>query len=286
MNATKILTKNAAYQKFVVLKTNRNKRFKYGEFLVEGVRNLNEAVQNGWKVRSLLYPADTQLSGWARGMLERTPTEQNFELRGELMAELSGKTDTSELMAVIAMRTREPDELPLSDHPLLALFDRPSNRGNLGTVLRSCDAVGVEALVSAGHAVDFYDPETVAATMGSFFQVPFASIPDNAGVLRFIDGLRRSRPGFRVVGTSAHAKAPIFETDLTGPVLLLIGNETDGLSRFCYDICDCTATIPMAAGSSASSFNAACAATVLFYEAARQRAAADRLPGAKTEAAR
>ena len=74
------------------------------------------------------------------------------------------------------------------------------------------------------------------------------------------------------MGTTAHRERPLYGEDLRGPVMLLLGNETDGLSYAYKHSCDVLCTIPMAAESSASSFNVACAATVLLYEAARQRA--------------
>lgn len=74
---------------------------------------------------------------------------------------------------------------------MLALFDRPSNRGNLGTILRSCDALGVEALIITGHAVDLYDPEVVVSSMGSFFRVPALRLTDNGAVVDFIAELKR-----------------------------------------------------------------------------------------------
>jgi TrmH family RNA methyltransferase len=107
MRTQRIYTKNAAYQKFEVLLTNRNKRHKYGEFLGEGVRNINGAVNNGWKITSFLCSGERRLSDWAAGMLQRVDTEVNYELSEQLMAELSGKENTSELMAVVKMRGKK-----------------------------------------------------------------------------------------------------------------------------------------------------------------------------------
>lgn len=274
MKIQKVTARDAAFQKFVVLRTNRNKRYKYRQFFVEGVRNLNEAVHNGWQIDSFLYTREKPLSRWAQEMLARVPTQVNFELTAELMAELSGKTDTSELMAVVHMREDSLETLRFSPCPVVALFDRPSNKGNLGTVLRSCDALGVEALLITGHAVDLYDPDTVVSTMGSFFNMQAVRVADNASVEQFIADMKRRYPGFLTVGTTAHRQTSIYQVDLTRPVLLMIGNETDGLCARFKEICDVQATIPMAETSFASSFNVACAASILFAETQRQRSAA------------
>lgn len=94
------------------------------KFLVEGVRNLNEAVTGGWKIKALLM-REVKLSDWARGI---------------------GSYDCGEKL---------PEHVRLSENPFLVV-DRPSNKGILGTMIRSCEAFGVDALLLAGHGVDIY----------------------------------------------------------------------------------------------------------------------------------
>lgn len=267
-----IYSKNADYQKFEVLKTNRNKRRRYGEFFVEGVRNLNQALENGWEISSFLYARGRQLSRWAKEMLAEVPTEVNFRLTAPLLDELSSKEDSSELLAVVKMRTGAAglQRLGQPENPLWVLFDRPSNRGNLGTLLRSCDGLGAHGLILTGHGVDLYDPEVVTASMGSFFRVPAVQL-ENSEVAAFIAAARERHPAFQVIGTTAHREYPVYNADLRGPLLLMLGNETEGLSYGFKQSCDRLCTIPMAESSSASSFNVACAGTVLLYEIVRQR---------------
>ena len=206
MKTQRVIKRDATYQKFEVLKSNRNKRHRYGEFFVEGVRNINHLISEGWTVNSFLYSGEAKLSDWARDILKAVPTKVNYELTDELMAELSGKTDASELMAIVQMRPNDPAQIRPGKNPLLVLFDRPSNRGNLGTIIRSIDAFGLDGLVVTGHSVDLYDPETIVASMGSFFKVPSVRIEDNQSIREWIQGLKAKHPGFQVVGTSAHAE--------------------------------------------------------------------------------
>lgn len=271
MRELRVFSKNAAYQKLEVLKSNRNKRYKYGEFLVEGVRNINQARKNGWSFSSLIYSDSVPLSDWAKEVIAGTEAEQNIILSEELMKEMSGKEDTSELLAVIKMRDDSPESLKLSEIPLLVLFDRPSNRGNLGTLIRSCDALGVDALILTGHAVDLYDPEVVSAGMGSFFNLPVIRMHDNDEIISFVGEMKEKYPGFKTIATTAHKKTAIYQEDLRSPEMLMIGNETMGLCKAFYDIADLLVSIPMAESSSASSFNVSCAATAMIYEITRQR---------------
>lgn len=271
MTTKKIYSKNSDYQKFEVLKTNRNKRYKCGEFFVEGVRNINEAIQNGWHFSSLIYTDEKRLSNWALDIIQTLQTDVNYILTAELMKELSGKVDTSELLAVIKMREDSFDTIQLSEDPLIVLFDRPSNRGNLGTLIRSCDAFGVDGLIITGHAVDLYDPEIVTAGMGSFFKLPVIRLADNEQIEKIIQTLRANCSGIKIVATTAHKRNSLYKEQLNGACMVMIGNETDGLCKNLFEMADTTVSIPMAESSSASSFNVSCAATVILYEITRQR---------------
>lgn len=274
MVAQKIFSKNAAYQKFEVLKTNRNKRYKYKEFFVEGVRNINEAIQNNWQINSFIYSSEKNLSAWAVDLLKNIKTTVNFELTDSLMNDLSKKEETSELLAIIQMKDEKESTAFFSDvleNPVFVLFDRPSNKGNLGTILRSCDALGIDGLIITGHAVDIYDPDVISSSMGSFFHVPFLRLSDNTEVNQYINDLRERYPKIKIIGTAENSQTRLQDIDLTTPTLFLLGNEADGLSKYYIEICDVMAAIPMSGSSAASSLNVSCAATVMFYETNRQR---------------
>ncbi|MCX4327817.1 MAG: hypothetical protein OSJ45_11060 [Lachnospiraceae bacterium] len=249
---------------------NRNKRYKYNEFFVEGVRSLKEAVKNGWNIKSWVYDKNN-LSDWAKEMVFNVKTEVNYNLAPQLLKELSGKEDTSELMAVIGMREDSFDNIQLPENPFIVLFDRPSNKGNLGTMIRSCDALGADMLVITGHAIDLYEPDVVVSAMGSFFNLPVIRMPDNNILYKYIEELKIKYPGFTVVGTTAHKETPVYNVNLAVPLMLMMGNETMGLNKAFKEYCDVLCTIPMSEKSYATSFNVSCAASVLMYEITRQR---------------
>lgn len=275
MKVSKIYSKNAAYQKFEVLKSNRNKRYKYNEFLVEGVRNINEAIRNHWEIASFIYSGENKLSDWAKNILANVKTEVNYELTSQLMQDISSKEDTSELLAIVKMRDDDVSLLYDTKNPLIAVFDRPSNKGNLGTIIRFCDSFGIDGLIITGHAVDLYDPNVVTSSMGSFFNVPVFRVSDNKTLFDFFDKMKNKFQDFQIAGTTAHKETSIFQVDFTVPTAFMIGNETDGLNKTFKQCCDVLMTIPMSEKSSASSFNVGCAATVFFYEAIRQRSIRD-----------
>ena len=259
----KITTRNATFQQWQSLLTNRTKRHRAGEFLVQGVRPISLAAAHGWEIRRLLVPAGRELSTWARDLIDKVGTA--VEMDPELHAELGEKE--SELIAVVGM---PPDRLDRLGHhfpdrvgaPLYVLFDRPSTPGNIGTLIRSADAFGAAGLIVTGHAADPYDPRAVRASTGSIFAVPVARISSATEVLTWAAPLR-------LVGTDERAVTEVADADLRGPILLLIGNETQGLSTAWREAADEMVRIPI--GGAASSLNAAAAGTVILYEASRQR---------------
>lgn len=270
MQETPIYTRNDVFQTLDALKRSRQKRQKSRAFFVEGVRNINAALRYGWEIRAFVYDRTRSLSGWARDVMDAVPGAQRYALEPALMNELSDREETSELAIVVSMREDDPASIPLGDPPLVVAFDRPSNKGNLGSILRSCDALGADGLVMTGHGVELYDPEVVLAGVGSLFAMPCCRV-EGPQLDAYIASLRAKYPGFQWVGTTSHHAVPLYEVDFTRPTMLMIGNEQTGMSAKYREQVDVAVTIPMAQTSFASSFNAACAATAVLYEAARQR---------------
>jgi 23S rRNA (uridine2479-2'-O)-methyltransferase len=265
----RIYGENADFQHIETLRRNRTKRNKSGEFFVEGVRAINQALRNNWTVNALVYSRDGRLSDWAEGVIAREGAKTQYELPSVLMEKLSQKEEASELLAIVAMPEDDLSRIPVRDDLLVVVFDRPANPGNLGAVIRSCDALRVNGVIVTGHAVDLYDPETIRATAGSFFSVPTVRLSSHNELIPWLDGLRRRLPRLRVVGTSARSQVPVQGHDFTTPTVLLIGNENHGLSESYKALCDVMVTIPMY--GSATSLNVACAASIVLYEVARQR---------------
>ena len=259
-----VTVRNARFQQWQALLSNRTKRHRMGEFVVQGVRPITMAIQHGWSVRALLYDADRRPSRWAVDLLD-TAGGEHIALAPELLAELSEKDEpAAELVAVVATRPDDLARIPLSDAPLVVVLDRPSSPGNIGTVVRSADAFGAAGVLVAGHAADIYDPKAVRASTGSLFALPVVRLASPDAAL----GWARSA-GLAVVGTDESGDVDIAEHDLTVPTLLLVGNETGGLSAAWRDACDRIVRIPI--GGAASSLNAATATGIALYEAARQR---------------
>ncbi len=267
----RITTRNARFQQWEALLGNRAKRHRAGEFLVQGVRPITLALRYRWRVQALIFDLDRPLSRWAADTLRASKAPQ-YGMAGELMAELGEKESAPpELLAVLATPADDLGQIEVpGDEAFLGLvFDRPTSPGNLGSIIRSADAFGAHGVLVSGHAADPYDPKCVRASTGSLFALPTVRVPSSAEVLDWITVQREQGVPIRLVGTDEHGEADIGDSDLTGPTLLAIGNETSGLSQAWREACDSLVRIPI--GGAASSLNAANAASVVLYEAARQR---------------
>ena len=264
----RVSTRNASFQQWQALLTNRNKRQRAGEFLVQGVRPITLAVENGWTVSSLIYPDRQGLSNWAREMLEfsgATPVAMSPDLVAEL-----GDKESVELIAVVALPDDRLDRVPPDPHLLTVVFDRPTTTGNIGTLIRSADAFGASAVIVTGHAADPYDPKAVRASTGSLFALPVIRADSHHQVVEWVEGLRAGGLPVLIVGTDEHAATDVADYDLTGPRVVVTGNETHGLSAGWREVADDMVRIPIT--GAATSLNAATSATVVLYEATRQRA--------------
>jgi len=264
-----ISVKDNDFQHIEVIKNNRYKRRQYGKFLIEGVRNIKKAIEYGWEFDSFIFADKDKLSDWAKGVLKDVKADFHFQMKDILLKELSDKEETSEILALVKMRTHDFSELELKDNLLIAVFDRPGNPGNLGTVIRSCDSFKADALIITGHAADPYDPAVIKASVGSFFGLPIFLLESQDKITPLFQALQSKNIAYQIVGTSAKAEKTITEADFTKATFFIIGNETVGMSAAYKESCDYTITIPIY--GNATSLNVGCATSIVLYEIDRQR---------------
>jgi 23S rRNA (uridine2479-2'-O)-methyltransferase len=266
--------RNALFQQWQALLTNRTKRTRSGEMLVQGVRPISQALAHGVEIRALLTDGRAQPSRWARELLADPPAPV-VQLAPELMAELGEREDGApELLALAAVPADDLERLTPTDTSVIVVFDRPSGPGNIGSLARSVDALGGDGLLITGHSADAWDPAAIRASTGSLFAVPVLRLPSHREVLDWIACRRTLGEPWTVLGLDEAGGHELADADLTGPTLVVVGNETVGMSAGWREACEVIAEIPMT--GAASSLNASVAGSIALYEIHRQRRATAR----------
>ncbi len=269
---TRIRSASAEFQLLEALRHNRRKRTQRGEFLIEGVQPINRALAAGWPIRAVLAPEGATPSAWARSVLDSFPAADRIHIRPDLFAQLADRDDVPELLLV--GKIAEP---PLSDlappvDGVVVAVDRPASPGNLGTILRTSDALGAAAVLTVGHGAHLYDPRTVRASVGSLFALPALAVLGPSELEGWLERWRERAP-VTVFATDEEGEVDMAEladlparvdaddldqgTSARRPSLLLLGTERSGLARGLRDLADVTVRIPMS--GTASSLNVAVA---------------------------
>jgi TrmH family RNA methyltransferase len=273
----RVSSRNARFQQWEALLSNRAKRQRTGEFLVQGVRPITLAARYGWRFRALIHDAERPLSRWAQALLRDVPAV-TVAMAPALLAELGEKEEgRPELVAVVEMPGDGLDRIGAGHDFLGVLLDRPANPGNVGSIIRSADALGAHGVIVAGHAADVYDPRCVRASTGSLFALPVVRVPGHREVAAWVAAQRARGCPVVLAAADERGDKDVFDFDFTQPTLLLAGSESAGLSAAWRELSDVVVRIPMA--GAASSLNVASATTAVLYEAARQRLLAGKATG-------
>jgi TrmH family RNA methyltransferase len=250
-----ITSRSNAYIKQAQALRHRKIRAETGSFLVEGIHPVGEAIEAGWEIESILYSPETLTSKFATDMLARFPINAR-PVSAKLMESLSEKDNPQGVMAVVKKQTIRFDDLG-TIHTGAALAS-PQDPGNVGTILRTLDAVKANILFLLDGGVDPYHPTSVRASMGTIFWIPIVQ----TSFTEFVVWSKKC--GLRVIGTSAHAELDYRKTNSEKPWILLLGSEQKGLSKEQSEACDLMISLPMR--GHASSLNLAVAASVLLYQ--------------------
>lgn len=235
-----------------------------GAFLLEGIHLTLEAFRSEAGIITVLYDLDKGIPPELAAYADRSG--RGAEWIGVSAQVLAKCTETQTPQGIVSVcRKLIWTAADILNRPgaLVVAVDGVQDPGNLGTIIRSADAVGADGVILGRGTVDLYNPKTVRATMGSLFHVPVAD-----GDLRTLLPAAKEK-GIRLVGTRLGASRHCYELDLTEPVWLLMGNEGSGLAADIEAYVDTDVIIPMR--GKAESLNVAMAASVLLYEAMRQR---------------
>ena len=227
-------------------------------FVVEGVRLVEEAVNAGWKFQFALY--SDGLSDRGRSLLNTLLTHQidTEEVAGDLLQKLSDTESPQGVLAVL-----DDSQLPIPEVLDFVLIpDQVRDPGNLGTLLRSAAATGVQAVFLPPETTDPFAPKVLRSGMGAHFRLPI-----HAMTWEEIEQISRSANLQMYIADMDGASC--WETDLRQPLALVVGGEAEGVSKDARRLSKGKISIPMA--GNVESLNAGVAGSVLMFEVVRQR---------------
>lgn len=238
-------------------------------FLIEGYRELSRAVQGATRLQVVFYSPSHFLGSNENHLIDqiRSQKVETLEVTPTVFEKLSYRDRPDGLLAVGVQTsiTIEALEQKMSKEkcPFFLIAESIEKPGNLGSILRSADAVGIDALLVCDRCTDIYNPNVVRASVGTLFTVPVIETSSEEA----ISWLKRHHVS--IVATSPDATSPFTETDLTGPLAIAVGTEQLGLSEKWRKASDIEVSIPMQ--GVADSLNVAAATTLMLYEVLRQR---------------
>jgi len=259
----KISTNNSAYQVLQALKTNRRKRNELGELFVEGIESIKQVRDSDYGIRRILFTDYARLSDWGRSFVDQYPAAEKYQITKELYRGLSDKNEPSELMITVGKRDRTLDDVSLGRDPFIIVFDRPSDHGNLGAIIRSANSFAVDLVITTGHAVDPFDPKVIRSSLGAIFHTDVVHEESTEKIIQYLDSLKR-RTGLKVIGTDSDGGTSIRDGALARPVALIIGNEAKGMSVRFKQYADRLVAIPLR--GRVNSLNVACAASICMWQ--------------------
>ena len=228
----------------------RKGRLETGSFLVEGVRFVEEALHAGWPLEALLIREDFEPP------FPLPDSVPQFSLPEHVFAAVCDTRTPQGIAAVLPMHTR-----PAAGSRLLAL-DGVQDPGNVGTMIRTADAAGLDGLILSPECADLFSPKVLRSTMGSIFRLGFsfpASLPDA------LSGLRQQ--GYAILSSQLDGEPFFRRGEIAPPFVLIIGNEGNGISDPVKAQATHRLRLPMRGG--AESLNAAVAAGIMMYDLMR-----------------
>jgi TrmH family RNA methyltransferase len=223
-----------------------------GLFLVEGAQHISDALERGWELETLAYSKNDPVIKKARCVV--------LQVTDDILSRITGRDNTQPVIGVFKQKWQAVSKI--KDGLWLGL-EEIRDPGNLGTIIRTAGAVGVEGIVLIGNTCDPFSPETIRASTGSFAKVKLAG----ASLAEFL----KWRPSWkgRVIGTHLQTKTDYRKADYSLPLLLMMGGEQSGLSAEATKVCDTLVKIPMTGET--ESLNLSVSAGVMLYEVCRGR---------------
>ena len=254
---------NPFIKSLVLLQEKAKARKQSGQFLIEGIREIELAIKGNYQLETLLFVSEVISETEVRKLMGKISSPDLIEISKEVYQKLAYRDTTEGIIAVAKTKSHSLTELQLPENPLLLIMESIEKPGNIGAMLRTCDAAKVDAVLIADAKTDLYNPNMVRSSVGCLFtnQIAVGTTEE------IIDYLQQNNINFYSAtlqnSTSYHTQ------DFTKPTALVVGTEATGLSKAWREKATQNIIIPMQ--GEIDSMNVSVAAAVLIFEAKRQR---------------
>lgn len=255
---------NQRVKHVVALQQKSAERRKAGLFVVEGAREIDHCVASGYEVAALYRCSDIvgagSLSPQLDALMASTPT---YEVTRAVYEKMAYRGTTEGLMAEIKAKPLSLDDLQLPEDALVVVLERVEKPGNLGAVLRSADASGVDAVIVCDPLTDLYNPNLIRSSIGAVFTVPTVTCT-TAECIRYLKA-----HGITILTAQLQDSDLYYASDMRGATAIVMGTEATGLTNAWREAADAHIRIPML--GRLDSLNVSVSAAILMFEAVRQR---------------
>lgn len=249
--------KNPKIKDLLTLSEKSRERRERGLFVVEGQREVSRALAAGYEAETLFVCEE-----FLREPLAAAP-DKVFPVTKAVYERIAYRGGTEGIVAVLRARERSLEELTLRENPLILVLESVEKPGNIGAVLRSADAAGVDAVLVCDPLTDLYNPNLIRASLGALFSVPTLCCTSQEAATWL------KRHGITILTAQLQDSELYYDTDMTRGTALVMGTEDRGLSPFWREQADAHIRIPMA--GMMDSLNVSVSAAILCFEAVRQR---------------
>lgn len=263
---------NPKVKRLVALQQKSAERRKSGTFVVEGQRELMHCIVAGMKVLSVFFcpqlMSDDNNAGSEKVSLDtiaqlETSGTIAFEITPEVYEKVAYRSGTEGVIAEIEMPESGLETLRLGEAPLIVVLESVEKPGNLGAVLRSADAAGVDAVIVCDPRSDLFNPNVIRSSIGAIFSVQCVACTTEQCV-EFLKG-----HGIQILTAQLQDSSLYYDTDMRRPTAIVMGTESTGLTPVWRDAADAHIRIPML--GRLDSLNVSVSAAILMFEAIRQR---------------
>lgn len=263
-----MITKSISSENNVIIKHIKSLRFKKHrmknlQFVVEGVRIIDECLKHDGDIEYVVYSKELHEVRCGTDLLNRISKKGYtiYEVPGQLFNRLAATESPQGIMAVVNMKniTLEDLEFKTDGELFLVILDRIQDPGNMGTIIRTSEGAGVDAIITTKGSVDPYNDKTLRATMGAIFYLPIIQCKDDVWI-RYL-----KQKNVRLIAADLNTDKTYIDIDYNGNIGIIIGNEANGIDD--KILCDIEEKISIPILGKIESLNAAVAAGILIYKA-------------------